>query len=41
MKKLSAFCKYFRLLANNCIIRLLPARKMEKKKYYLSLCSIF
>ena len=41
MKKLLTFCKYFRLLANNCIIRLLPIRKMEKKKYYLSLCSIF
>ena len=41
MKKVWAFGKYVRLLLNNLIIRLLPARKMLPKKYYLSLCSIF
>ena len=41
MKKILNFCKYLRLTANNLIIRLLPAKRMQPAKYYLSLCSIF
>lgn len=41
MKKLLNFCKYLRLSANNLVIRLLPAKKMQPARYYLSLCSIF